>query len=1599
MTSPSRNSVSSVNPMMEPTAHSSNIMSGHTTRTHSLATLAREIAQDPNFSHTIQTASPTGSVGRFRVETEKEENLEEEDTATDVTSRLNISENVDSDDVGIYRKVYSVYNTYDTYADTSRFERCAFCPPFPAGVVRFKVNDEEDTKDRYYMIVQKDVVLDNMARFMGTAWRRRTPKLVLSVVGSSRYFVPWENIRFEEDFQEGIIQAANSTDMWILTEGMDVGVSKIIGDAAHREMTRRKNLAMNPLRIQNMHMTERLPQLNIFGVTPKSSVIYAESLTGRKVEGQIVENGMGDMDKKLFDLNPDHTHFILLDDKHSPDTEELYSFRLNLEIRFTRPVGKPRRYRHYVDMQHMSASDMHLDTIDSMVTPVVGLLIQGGPPDIEHIFWLLTKKIPVVVIEGSGLAADLIAFAYRQMQQRTDPEYLDSYIKAELVRRVSEAFPDDFVNDDVARNACRDKIIECIRLDHQDNLSFLTVINCGIHGVRLTDLSKYLLIALFKSQARLLGYRCQEQLQWDLQLTVDWNQPDLARSEIFNKYNLCTFKVAEHIVHMALLRPNREEFIEMFLEHGLLIHTYLNHKRLHNLFENPYDKDFFVTVCLQGVIGKSVNPNSPLCYNFVDDTNCELNRLLYKCTGLKKLVNPYELSMNSLGSYITDKDVAERRATNTLVLWAALTSRYKLAKVLWKHTQDPMAATNTLVLWAALTSRYKLAKVLWKHTEDPMAVALIVSMILHKLGTDWCKKDLDMRGRVKNAAAEFGKLAVSMLRLSYKESSMYTFMALNKQLEDFNNRNVVELAKLGENKYFIAHTCCQKWLTQRWYGNIHIRELDWGGQLKLPDWLKIYLSVFLVFPMYMWISFQAPDTKASDEDDEDEGYEESQEIAMLLHMTREDKIRISKKKDPVRVRFQNIWGNSDDVKLPMWLQIKYLWSAPITKFWLSQLLSFLYLMLLSVALLLPGCGDITVNIAVLIWTVIILTELVRCTLIKKKLYPEVSLVWQIMEILFISVYILLILCLRILPHFVNYISFMTTKFMLSIFLLFFYFRFMVVSVPVSPTLGPMLVSIITMTKKDFSDWMRLFFLVLVSGAITIQAVIYPSYPLGAESLRKAFSRAVFGLFLTEIKDLDGSECSKHYDEGDFKYCSATLQNELARCPHASLFNYVVVIPYLLNAKLIFITLLYAMFTVTTAKVYNESVEIWRYQRYVMIVHFEEGLVLPPPFSILCYIFFILKSIGHLIYRTVTMLFAQSNGSNLKDHASKIQIVKFRHTSDYNFWKECINQYSEEEQAEKLEQQRSRNQTDSLIELLQEMKQQQVLTRHLNNRIIQLETNLTNSYVLLEEMKHMIHRLDPARQTLRQVPKKFVHLVSRQSPYKDTLIRRFPVFDKYVPWEVCYHMYDPGIYTAPITHAHCQAPMDVSYDMYDPGIYTAPISLFPEDIQTFVDPDALEISDEQNRRQRLSPQELEELPALPEFKPLYNTVHCSIINGVNVEIDRTSWITLENQPLRYKLDSTNLPLNPIGRTGLRGRGKLCRFGPNHKIVAVVTRWRRRYSPLGFPLDHLMVDGKKVLECLVVRRPDTGDVTLPGGNVFSKTTAYSVLCEEFLKSILT
>ena len=90
---------------------------------------------------------------------------------------------------------------------------------------------------------------------------------------------------------------------------------------------------------------------------------------------------------------------------------------------------------------------------------------------------------------------------------------------------------------------------------------------------------------------------------------------------------------------------------------------------------------------------------------------------------------------------------------------------------------------------------------------------------------------------------------------SFQASNCRAFDILSEEIPDFNCKTAVELAAVARNRKFIAHPCCQKWLTYLFHGDVRIRELKFGP-FTVPPWIKIILSAFLIFPMYFWIHFK-----------------------------------------------------------------------------------------------------------------------------------------------------------------------------------------------------------------------------------------------------------------------------------------------------------------------------------------------------------------------------------------------------------------------------------------------------------------------------------------------------------------------------------------------------------------------------------------------------------------------------------------------------------------------------------------------------------------------------------------------------------------------
>ena len=76
------------------------------------------------------------------------------------------------------------------------------------------------------------------------------------------------------------------------------------------------------------------------------------------------------------------------------------------------------------------------------------------------------------------------------------------------------------------------------------------------------------------------------------------------------------------------------------------------------------------------------------------------------------------------------------------------------------------------------------------------------------------------------------------------------------------------------------------------------------------------------------------------------------------------------------------------------------------------------------------------------------------------------------------------------------------------------------------------------------------------------------------------------------------------------------------------------------------------------------------------------------------------------------------------------------------------------------------------------------------------------------------------------------------------------------------------------------------------------------------------------------------------------------------------------------DDAGMPLNPRGRTGLRGRGLLGKWGPNHAADPIVTRYQGTQ-----------------LQMVAIKRKDTGDWAIPGGMVDEGEMVSVTLRREF------
>ncbi|CAL1287800.1 unnamed protein product, partial [Larinioides sclopetarius] len=184
-----------------------------------------------------------------------------------------------------------------------------------------------------------------------------------------------------------------------------------------------------------------------------------------------IENEGNKIEEQKFDLNPDHTHFLIVKDGTINKTGINY-FLLRLQHYLASSLEQPRK----------SASTYRLNrcALGILEIPVVAVLFQGGTDCARLVLDHLKRHLPLVVMKGTGGLADILGFAYSEINQRpqgiADAEFCENYLKPELSRKISEKFP-KLRDNSLSRNIFRDRIMDCIRYAKQNEQIYLTILN------------------------------------------------------------------------------------------------------------------------------------------------------------------------------------------------------------------------------------------------------------------------------------------------------------------------------------------------------------------------------------------------------------------------------------------------------------------------------------------------------------------------------------------------------------------------------------------------------------------------------------------------------------------------------------------------------------------------------------------------------------------------------------------------------------------------------------------------------------------------------------------------------------------------------------------------------------------------------------------------------------------------------------------------------------------------------------------------------------------------------------------------------------------
>ncbi|XP_019640471.1 PREDICTED: transient receptor potential cation channel subfamily M member 2-like [Branchiostoma belcheri] len=576
-------------------------------------------------------------------------------------------------------------------------------------------------------------------------WHLKKPSLIVSVAGGAQKF--FLKNRLKDAFIRSLMKASQSTDAWILTGGTNSGIMKCVGEAVRDQVS---NFATSPVAI---------------GIATWGSIDNRKSLepheAGRKdVFPAIYYCDELDRQKETAALDLNHTHFILVDDgseKVFSDSDIILRTELEQHINSEVALGK------------------------DLGVPVVVLVVEGGRYTLRTVSEAVERQIPVVVAEGSGRAADIIAYAYKRWKRIKQRRK----ITKDLWDRIGKAF--DLPSDEEMTQAAK------MILNIVNNSTFVTLFK--LEEGDTVNIDEALLRGLLKAE--------KSHPKNQLQLALAWDRSDIARQEIFTPSRRQKLQLIDKYAYMeTALLQDRVEFVQLLLDNGVELLHFLTVKRLHKLYHEVNIKD-----------AHSRRPS------------VVVRRLLsYQ---MKTVYNPARRrSQGSTSSFRRQSDVPDEvdfPAPDTtdgpetdLFLWAVLTNKKDMARLFWRMGSDHIAAA--LSASKILMSLADLAK-----KEE--------QLVLHQDLMDHARQlECDARGVLEDC---------------HQKNRSQSHDLLVRRQDRWGDVTAMAIAASSQHMTFMSHDACQTKMNLVWKGRMASFTQWWKIVLSLVFLPAIFWITFV----------------------------------------------------------------------------------------------------------------------------------------------------------------------------------------------------------------------------------------------------------------------------------------------------------------------------------------------------------------------------------------------------------------------------------------------------------------------------------------------------------------------------------------------------------------------------------------------------------------------------------------------------------------------------------------------------------------------------------------------------------------------------------